>query len=225
MSQVVIGLVGYYQFVRGYPIGPELLERLEEIHQQGDEFVIKEMNWGPIAIVQDFQASAVSYDRIVLVAAVDRGLDPGTVTCRHWIGGKLDLQAIQERVFEAVTGIISLDNLLVIGEHFGIWPDELITVEVQLADSAFGDLVMAELEIDRDSAEVSIVGQNPLAPEMERIMINACDLAQLAALKGVQGLPEIETLAADQLRPLANVCHNQLSRDSGIADIEPAARH
>jgi len=29
MTQVAIGLVGYYQFIRGYPLGPELRERLE----------------------------------------------------------------------------------------------------------------------------------------------------------------------------------------------------
>ncbi|MFB3115887.1 MAG: hypothetical protein ACE1ZH_00255, partial [Gammaproteobacteria bacterium] len=83
------------------------------------------MNWGPIAIVQDFQSSSIHYDRIVLIAGVDSGMQPGSVTCRHWLGGKLDNLAVQDRIFEAVTGIISLDNLLVIGEHFKIWPEEL----------------------------------------------------------------------------------------------------
>lgn len=225
MSQVVIGLVGYYQFVRGYPIGPELKERLEELHQQDDDYVIQEMNWGPIAIVQDFQASSVTYDRIVLIAAVDRGLDAGTVTCRHWIGGKLDVLAVQERVFEAVTGVISLDNLLVIGEHFGIWPEEVITVEVQLADSAFGDLVLSELEFNRHAGEVNIVGQNPLAPDMERIVKNACDLASQAALNGVGGLSNVETLGVTQLSPLADVCHNQLLRDCDVSNTASPARH
>lgn len=225
MSQVAIGLVGYYQFVRGYPIGPELKERLEKLHQQDDDYVIKEMNWGPIAIVQDFQASSVSYDRIVLIAAVDRGLDPGTVTCRRWIGGKLDVLAVQERVFEAVTGIISLDNLLVIGEHFGIWPEEVITVELQLANSAFGDLVLAELEFDRHAAEVNIVGEYPLAPDMERVMKNAYEMATQAALYGVGGLSKVETLDASQLSPLADVCHNQLLRDCDVSDTASPARH
>ena len=225
MPQVAIGLIGYYQFVRGYPIGPELRERLEELHRQDEDIVIMEMNWGPIAIVQDFQANSISYDRIVLIAAVDRGLDAGTVTCRHWIGGKLDVLAVQERVFEAVTGVISLDNLLVIGEHFGIWPEEVITVEIQLANSAFGDLVLAELEINRNVGEVSIVGQNPLAPDMERVMKNAYDLASQAALDGVQGLSNIEHLDASQLSPLADVCHNQMLRDCDVSDIASPARH
>jgi len=225
MSRIAIGLVGYFQFVRGYPIGPDLRERLQEIYQQGDEFIIKEMNWGPIAIVQDFQASTVHFDRIVLISAVDRGLESGAVKCRRWIGGKLDLQTVQERVFEAVTGIISLDNLLVIGEHFGIWPDELITVEAQLTDTAFGDLVMAEMEIHHGAGEISIVGQNPLAPDMERIMNNTYEMARRAALYGVEGLPAMETLGVSQLRPPADVCHNQLVCDSGIEGITPVARN
>ena len=72
MAHVGLGLVGYYQFIRGYPLGPELKECLESVEWAGHQVDIKEMNWGPVAIVQDFQASGVSYDRIVLVAAVAR---------------------------------------------------------------------------------------------------------------------------------------------------------
>lgn len=225
MPQVAIGLIGYYQFVRGYPIGPELKERLEKLHRQDDDIVIMEMNWGPIAIVQDFQANPISYDRIVLIAAIDRGLDAGKVTCRHWIGGKLDVLAVQERVFEAVTGVISLDNLLVIGEHFGIWPEEVITVEVQLANSAFGDLVLSELEYNRHAGEVNIVGRNPLAPDMERIVKNAYEMASQAALYGIGGLSKVETLDASQLSPVADVCHNQLLRDCDVSDTASPTSH
>ena len=115
MAHVGLGLIGYYQFIRGYPLGPELKERLESVEWAGHQVEIKEMNWGPVAIVQDFQASGVSYDRIVLVAAVARGGETGTVTCRQWVGGELGVMAVQQRIFEAVTGIISVDNLLVIG--------------------------------------------------------------------------------------------------------------
>ena len=57
MARVLIGIVGYYQFIRGYALGPELMARLQE-DPWPDAVSIKEMNWGPIAIVQDFQASA-----------------------------------------------------------------------------------------------------------------------------------------------------------------------
>lgn len=216
MAQVGIGLVGYYQFVRGYPIGPELRERLELLKVDDQPVPLKEMNWGPIAIVQDFQASPVSFDRMILISAVDRGLAAGTVTCRHWLGGKLDTLAVQDRVFEAVTGIISLDNLLVIGEHFGIWPPELIMIEVQLADTAFGDIVLSELEIKRDDKEINIVGENPLAPDMQRIVERVFELARMAVQDGVKGLPDIQPISAGQLSPLADVCHNQFMSDCSV---------
>lgn len=213
MSRVAIGLVGYYQFIRGYPLGPELKERLETIAWAGHTVTIKEMNWGPIAIVQDFQANPVAYDRIVLIGAVDRGLEAGTVTGRHWLGGKLDVMAVQNRIFEAVTGIISLDNLLVIGEHFGIWPKELITIEVQLSDNSIGELVLEELQVNREAGEVSIVGQYPLAPGVEKVVERTVELARQAVTQGARGMSGLAPLSADQLNPLAKVCHNQLITD------------
>ncbi len=132
--RTTIGIVGYYGFVRGYPLGPELMERLRALTWPSD-IDIREMNWGPVAIVQDFQASADKPDRVVLVGALDRGLAAGTVSCRRWAGGQLDAQAVQRRMFEAVTGVISLDNLLVIGAHFGIWPAETFSVELQWPES------------------------------------------------------------------------------------------
>ncbi|MEE8321861.1 MAG: hypothetical protein V3R68_08480 [Gammaproteobacteria bacterium] len=212
-TRVAIGLVGYYQFIRGYPLGPELRERLDEISWHEIDVNIKEMNWGPIAIVQDFQASSIPYDRIVLVAGVDRGMQAGSVTCRHWLGGKLDDSVVQDRIFEAVTGVINLDNLLVIGEHFNIWPEELITIEVQLADSSFGDFVLSELEVNRDVGEARIVGENPLTADVEKVVEQAVTMTQTAATEGVKGLANLMPLTIEQLTPLAEVCHNQLLAD------------
>ena len=217
MARVAIGLVGYYQFLRSYPIGPELKERLEAVVWPNDDVIIKEMNWGPIAIVQEFQADPDSLDRIVLVTAIDRGLKPGTVSCRRWTGGTLDTLAVQNRIFEAVTGIISLDNLLVIGEHFAIWPEELITIELQLEDTAFGDLVMDEWTISRDADEPTIVGDNPLTPDMEQMVQGVFELTCQAVLAGTKGLPSVMPLSTDHLNPLADVCHNQFTQDLQLA--------
>jgi len=221
VKRVAIGLVGYYQFIRGYPLGPELRERLDNISWHEIDVSIKEMNWGPIAIVQDFQASSIQYDRIVLIAGVDRGLPPGSVTCRHWLGGKLDNSAVQDRIFEAVTGVINLDNLLVIGEHFKIWPEELITIEIQLADSSFGDFVLSELEINLDAGEARIVGENPLAPDVEKVVEQVVTMTQTAVTEGVKGLPDLLPLTIEQLTPLADMCHNQLMADCNA----PARQH
>ena len=205
-------MVGYYPFVRGYPIGPDLKEQIEAAEWFDDKVIIKEMNWGPIAITQEFQAEEVDYDRFILITAVDRGLPEGTVTCRRWLGGDMDVIAIQDRVFEAVTGVISMDNLLVIGDHFGIWPKEVITVEAQLNDTAFGDLVMSEMESDRQRGETSIIGDNPLSGKMSRLVDEISEKLSLAVLQGAAGM-RLEPLGVKQLNALSDVCHNQFAND------------
>ncbi len=212
MAKIGIGMVGYYQFVRGYPIGPNLKEQIETAEWFDRDVLIKEMNWGPIAITQEFQAEEVDYDRFILITAVDRGLPEGTVTCRRWLGGDMDVIAIQDRVFEAVTGVISMDNLLVIGDHFGVWPKEVITVEAQLNDTAFGDLVMSEMESDRQRGETSIIGDNPLSDKMSRLVNELFRKLSLAVLQGAAGM-KLEPLGVKQLNALTDVCHNQFASD------------
>ena len=203
-QHVLIGTVGYYQFVRAYPLGPEFMQRLQTITWPMN-VVIKEMNWGPIAIVQDLQADQtdlVPYDRVVLVSAVDRGTkEVGRVSCRHWHGAaELEPAAVQQRVYEGVTGIISVDNLLVIGEYFKVWPDEVITVEVELPEQFLGDLVRTEMTAKTSEAEV--IGEQPLDAAGKETVQSLLQLTQCAVIEGVKGLPEAEPLTIDQLKPV-----------------------
>jgi hypothetical protein len=208
--QVVIGIVGYYGFVRGYPLGPELMERLRAIDwPTGVE--IREMNWGPVAIVQDFQAQAALPDRVVLVGALDRGAARGTVRCRRWPGGQFDLAAVQRRMFEAVTGIISLDNLLVIGSHFGIWPCQTYIVELQWPESGLGELVLGEIEVDHPRSQ--IVGERPLTPDNDRIVRELVASVHRLALD--DELRDVPPLNADELTPVAPVSHHRFVDDFG----------
>ena len=214
MATIAVGLVGYYQFFRGYLLGPELKEGLDDLTWPEHNVEIKEMNWGPVAIVQDFQANPTVYDRVVLISAVQRGgKSTGTVTCRQWTGGALEVSAVQDRIFEAVTGIISVDNLLVIGAHFGIWPKELIVIEVELPDDSVGNLVLNELQHDRETGETTVVGENPMVDDDMKIVQEIVALAKLAVGEGLSALPDVVPLSVKDLNPLAKVCHNQLIDD------------
>ena len=209
--RTVIGIVGYYGFVRGYPLGPELMERLRAMSwPEGVE--IREMNWGPVAIVQDFQAQTDRPGRVVLVGALDRGLPEGRVSCRRWAGGAIDLAAVQRRMFEAVTGVISVDNLLVIGAHFGVWPDETYTVELQWPESGLGDLVLGEIELDRGRGQV--VGEGPISPANEAIVRSLADAVHTLAT-GIAP-PGLEALTVDALTPVAAVLHHRFLDDLGL---------
>lgn len=207
--RVIVGIVGYYGFVRGYPLGPELMERLQSLPWPRDA-EIREMNWGPVAIVQDFQAAADKPERVVLVGALDRGLADGSVSCRRWAGGTLDAAAVQRRMFEAVTGVISLDNLLVIGAQFGIWPEATYTVELQWPDSGLSDLVLGEIQITRGQ----VIGERPLTPDNQRIVERLVEAVHSLALGPPQ--PELEPLTVEQLTPPAAVAHHRfIDHDNG----------
>ena len=211
--RTLIGIVGYYGFVRGYPLGPELMERLQALSWP-DAVELREMNWGPVAIVQDFQAlpQARKPERVVLVGALDRGLAHGSVSRRRWAGGTLDLAAVQRRMFEAVTGVISVDNLLVIGAHFGVWPDETYTVELQWPESGLGDLVLGEIELDRGRGQV--VGEGPISPANEAIVRRIADAVH--SLATGMAPPGLEALTVDALTPVAAVLHHRFLDDHGL---------
>jgi hypothetical protein len=208
--RTIIGIVGYYGFVRGYPLGPELMERLRALPWPSG-VDIREMNWGPVAIVQDFQASDDKPERVVLVGALDRGLATGTVSCRRWAGGILEVSAVQRRMFEAVTGVISLDNLLVIGAHFGVWPASTFTVELQWPEAGISDLVLDEIEITRGTSQV--IGERPLTPENELVVQRLVELIHRAALD-IE--PSNTLLTVEQLTPAAAILHHRFYENSGL---------
>lgn len=136
---VLIGTIGYHH-LRDYSVGPRLLPVLEGMTWP-QEVRVEELNWGPIAVVQNFQDLPEPYRRVVLLTARATGRPVGTVTTHRWQGGLPTDTAVQARIAEAVTGVISAENLLVIGEHFGIWPDETFLVEVQPGQEEAGDVL------------------------------------------------------------------------------------
>ncbi len=126
---VLIGTLGYHN-LKDFSLGPILFPIMQEMDWP-DEVEIDELNWGAVAIVQNFQARTEPYDRVVILSATPRDRPIGTLTYYHWQGGIPSLESIQDRISEAVTGVTSLDNLLVIGEYFDIWPTETLIVDVE----------------------------------------------------------------------------------------------
>lgn len=140
---VLIAGVGYRN-LRDLSLGPRVVDRLSGLPwvSGGSASVhhveVEDLSYNPIAVVQRFQAERPRYRRIVLLAGVARGRAPGTIHVHRWSGHLPDADEIQARIGEAVTGVISLDNLLIIGQHFGIWPDDVVIIEVEPADENWG---------------------------------------------------------------------------------------
>ncbi|MBA3415077.1 MAG: hydrogenase maturation protease [Chloroflexia bacterium] len=127
--RVMIAGVGY-PFLRDLSIGPVLVPELQRLEwPAGVE--VDDWSFGPIAVVQRLEDRPGFYDRIVFLAAVERGRRPGAVVSSRWDGRLPDPEEIQQRVGEAVMGVISLDNLLIICQHFGALPADVRLVEVE----------------------------------------------------------------------------------------------
>ena len=123
------------------------LDMLRHELPAGGWVAIENMTWSPLHIVQRFQdQTATRPERLVLVGGASRSARPGRVRAFHWKGGQLPEQAVQDRIYEAVTGVIDIENTLVIGEYFGVWPQECFVVEADMPANTFGRLVIADSE-------------------------------------------------------------------------------
>lgn len=133
--RVLVGGVGY-RFLRDGGLGPYLTDKLAERATNGIE--VEDLGYHPVGFTQNLEERP-DYDRIILVAAVERGREPGTVKAYRWDHALPSKEQIQDRVGDAVTGSISLDNLLIVTEAFGAFPDDVRVVEVEPADETWGD--------------------------------------------------------------------------------------
>jgi hydrogenase maturation protease len=133
--RVLVGGVGY-RFLRDESVGPWAIEQLGD--RATADVEVEDLGYHPVGFVHNLQERE-PYDRIVLVGAVRRGREPGTVEVYRWDGALPDVDAVQERVAEAVTGVISLDGLLIVSRALGELPDDVRVVEIEPGPEGWGE--------------------------------------------------------------------------------------
>ncbi len=158
-ARILVAGVGYDN-LRDMSLGPLLIERL------------RRQTWAPGVELEDLSAGAVHvthvlqsrepYAGAVFVTAAQRGDAPGTVRVSRYVHGTTSAEAVQMRVTEAVTGVVSLETLLTVLDHFGALPEAVVVVEVEPQDTTWGlDLsprIRAALD-DVDAAVRSAVAE------------------------------------------------------------------
>lgn len=102
------------------------------------EVQVEDLNFGPIMIYQWLEESPERFEKVVFVGAAKRGRKPGTLEVYRWQGKLPDAAEIQARIEEAITGVIDLDNLLIVCKHFGVLPDDVRIVEVEPLSDEWG---------------------------------------------------------------------------------------
>ena len=144
-KNVLIGTVGYH-LLSNHSVGPILLPQIQSISWNGS-VTVEEMKWGPVAIVQYFQTLEKPFDKVIFLVAIERPERKiGDISVFQWMGHLPSEKQIQACVGDAATGVISVENLLVIGEHFKIWPKEVFLVDVEPGAEQAGEHLTAEVD-------------------------------------------------------------------------------
>jgi hydrogenase maturation protease len=135
--RVLVGGVGY-RCLRDESVGPWAAEQLAP--RAGGDVEVEDLGYHPVGFVQNLQ-DREPYDRLVLVGAVRRGRPEGTVDVYRWDRVIGDVEAVQERVAEAVTGVISLDGLMIVGAALGgeAMPADVRVVEIEPGPEGWGE--------------------------------------------------------------------------------------
>jgi hydrogenase maturation protease len=142
--RVLVGGVGYHN-LSDHSVGPLLVERFQRMSwPRGVD--IRDLSFNHLGFVQEFLGDRLYYDRVVLVGAVPRGGPPGQVRFYRWAFRLPPEAELQNRIAEAYMGVISLENLLVIGTHFDIWPLDVRVFEVEPAWETWGGRLSPQVE-------------------------------------------------------------------------------
>jgi len=143
--KTLIGTVGYH-VLGNHSMPPMLFSHLQKLNLP-KHVKVDELNWGPVAVGQMFQAEDPPFERVIILCAIEReGREIGELDIFKWGGTLPDEEQIQACVGDAATGVISVENLLVIGEYFKVWKDEVYLVDVEPGPEVAGEDITPEME-------------------------------------------------------------------------------
>ena len=136
LVKVLIAGVGHPN-LKDLSFGQVLLAHLKTLDWP-EEVDLENLSFGAIAVLQWFEDFPGKYQRVVFISAAERNREPGMLETYSWNFAPLDEVKVQECVAESVTGIISLDNLLMILQQFNALPSEVEVIEIEPVDSTIG---------------------------------------------------------------------------------------
>lgn len=185
MTRVLIGGVGYRN-LRDHSFGVALVDALSARSWPADVSV-EDISYNPIALVQRLQddVPALRFDLAIVAGALPRrGRPAGTLAAYRWDQELPPPDQVQDAIAEAVTGIIALDNTLVVGRHFAALPPTVVVVEVEPDAHEFGDELTPAVAQALARAD-QLVSEIALAPVMAGVLPAGCLPARRERHSGV----------------------------------------
>ena len=133
---VLVSGIGYSN-MSDMSFGRVLLSELERM-EWPENVHVEDLNFGPIMIYQWLEETPLKFDKWILVSAAKKGRETGTLEVYRWIDPRATDDEIQASIGEAVTGVISLENLLIVCRHFDMLPDNVTIVEIEPETDEYG---------------------------------------------------------------------------------------
>lgn len=194
---MLIGGVGY-RYTRDLAFGPAVVDRLRgEIWPPNVE--VEDLSYTPVAIVQRWLETPCA--RLFLVGALPRGdRTPGVLVRYAPTAVSPPPDEVQRRIGEALGGVISLENLVVVARHFGVLLRDTEVLELEPVDIGWGEglsppaaaAVEVAVGIVRDLVPVHDAGLLRALHERDEI---------LQILYWLEGERLVDTVAATDLLP------------------------
>lgn len=158
-TRTVVAGVGYRNLC-DHSLGLVLSDELAPIANP-PALLVEDLSYGPVAVAQWFadEARVAPITRAIFVSAIERadGRPPGTVAVYRWDRVLPEPDAIQRAVSDAVTGVILLDNTLIVTAWMKTLPAETIVVEVEPLKHEFGDDLSAPVAAVYDDVKRLVV--------------------------------------------------------------------
>jgi hydrogenase maturation protease len=159
--RTLIGGVGY-RWQRDASFGVVASDALAA-QEWPEDVEVMDLGYGAIYVAQDLLDAEPPYVRLILLAGVERGREPGGLYRFRWEGKRPDAEEIQELIREAGAGILSLEHLLFIAMHFRALPHEVILIEFEPVDASIGE-ELSTLGSQRLPEALELVRREALAP-------------------------------------------------------------
>jgi hydrogenase maturation protease len=97
---------------------------------------VADLGYGAIYAAQDIADG--HYQRMLLVAAAQRGRPRGELYRYHYTAPALSPEEVQECIREAGAGVVHIDHLLIVAAQFGALPPEVDVFELEPDDTRPG---------------------------------------------------------------------------------------
>ncbi len=161
--RLLVGGVGY-GCLRDLSFGPIVIERLRA-REWPAGMEVEDLSYNPVAVTQKLQEER--FDKVIVIGATERGRVLGHLYRFPYDGALPPPEEIQQRVGEAVTGVISVDNLLTVCAQFNALPPVVEVIELEPVDEGWGEGLTPEA-VARVEEVAAIIREEARLVELER---------------------------------------------------------